>query len=104
MSRLDARNLVRFNMRMGMFICPSDRWNVVSFLHGYELARGKRCRFLELLSQQITDDHQIKLDCLGWPGQIERLAEKYSLDWMETYLLISSNILNSALYSPRNVG
>lgn len=96
MRAADVRNLIRFNTRMGMFICPSDRQGVVAFLCGYECGTGNECRFTEALSEHITKRHRIKMGAMGWPDQIARLAERRSLDWMEVYLLISSEILNAA--------
>jgi hypothetical protein len=96
MRPIDVRNLIRFNTRMGMFICPSDRSNVVAFVHGYQYATANECRFTELLSAHIAARYRVKPDALGWSHQIARLAERRSLDWMEVYLLVSSELLNSA--------
>jgi hypothetical protein len=97
MRPIDVRNLIRFNTRMGMFICPSNRSNVVAFIHGYQYATANECRFTELLSAHIADRYRVKPDALGWPQQIARLAEQRSLDWMDAYLLVSSELLNSAI-------
>lgn len=97
MRPVDAHNLVRFNTRMGMFVCPSNRDNVVAFLHGYEYGTDGECRFIEALSRLMAERYRIKPDSLGWPHQIARLAEKRSLDWMDIYLLVSSEILNAAI-------
>src|SRR6266851_9006473 len=93
----DVKNLVRFNTRMGMFVCPCHRQNVVAFLHGYEFGTGTKCAFTKALSDNLHQRHRIKPGSLGWPNQIERLAEKLSLDWMEVYLLVSSEVLQSSL-------
>jgi hypothetical protein len=93
----DAHNIIRFNTRMGMFICPSNRSNVESFLHGYQYGTANECRFTEVLGQHIAERYRIKPDELGWPHQIARLADKRSLDWMEVYLLVSSEVLNVAI-------
>jgi hypothetical protein len=96
MRAADVRNLVRFNTRMGMYICPSDRAGVVAFLHGYEYAAGGECRFTAALSKHLAKRHRIKAGSLGWPDQIARLAERWSHDWMEVYLLVSSEVLSAA--------
>jgi len=96
MRATDVRNIVRFNTRMGMFICPSDRAGVVAFLHGYEYATAGECSFTTVLSEHIAEQHGIKAGVLGWPDQIARLAERRSLDWMEVYLLVSSELLSAA--------
>ena len=99
MRAADVRNLIRFNTRMGMFVCPSDRGNVVAFLHGYEYAAAGECRFTAALGERLAKRHRVKPDALGWPHQIARLAERRSLDWMETYLLVSSEVLGAAAES-----
>ena len=94
----DARNIIRFNTHMGMYICPSDRPGVVAFLHGYEYAAGE-CRFTEMLGQHLAKKHRVKSGAAGWADQIARLAERRSLDWMEVYLLVSSELLSAAVGS-----
>lgn len=93
MRAVDVRNLIRFNTHMGMFICPSDRAGVVAFLCGYEYSAGGECKYTEALSERLAKRHRVKPDALGWPHQIARLAERRSLDWLEVYLLISSEVL-----------
>jgi hypothetical protein len=99
MRDVDVRNLVRFNTRMGMFVCPSDRANVVAFLDGYEYAAAGECRFTAILSEHLAKRYRIKRGAMGWPDQIARLAERRSLDWMEVYLLVSSEVLGAAVES-----
>lgn len=96
----DVRAIITFNTRMGMFVCPSNRDNVVAFLHGYEYGAAGECRFIEALSQHITSRYHVKPDSLGWPHQISRLAERQSLHWMEVYLLVSSAVLSTGLTGP----
>ena len=96
MRATDVRNIVRFNTRMGMFICPSDRAGVVAFLHGYEYATAGECSFTAALSGHVAKRHRVKAGALGWSDQIARLAERRSLDWMEVYLLVSSELLSAA--------
>jgi hypothetical protein len=96
MRAVDVRNLIRFNTHMGMFICPSERAGVVAFLRGYEYAAGGECRFTTALGEHLAKRHRVKPDALGWPHQIARLAERRGLDWLEVYLLISSEVLSAA--------
>src|SRR5580765_6503549 len=93
----DVKNLIFFNTRMGMFICPSSRVNVVAFLHGYEFCAGQRCRFTQSLSDAVARRYRIKPDSIGWPHQIERLGQNLSLKWMDVYLLVSSEVLQKEL-------
>jgi hypothetical protein len=97
MRATDVRNIIRFNTRMDMFICPSNRAGVVAFLHGYEHATARKCSFTAVLSEHIAKRHRVKAGALGWPDQIDRLAERRSLDWMDVYLLVSSEVLSAAV-------
>ena len=60
MRPVDVRNLIRFNTRMGMYICPSDRAGVVAFLHGYEHAAGVECQFTAALSKHLAKRHRLR--------------------------------------------
>jgi hypothetical protein len=95
----DVRSLIQFNTRMANFICPSNRANIVAFLHGYEHGTGGACRFLDALSDCLATRHRVKLDSLGWPHQMALYAERLSLDWIDAYLLVSSEVLQKALES-----
>jgi hypothetical protein len=95
----DVRFIISFNTRMGMFVCPSNRENVVAFLDGYEWGTENLCKFTKRLSEHIAKKHRIKPGSLGWPHQIAQLAEKRSLHWMEVYLLVSSEVLSGAVAS-----
>jgi len=93
----DKKFLITFNTRMGMFVCPCDKANVVAFLHGYQCGTGGECRFTEAMSRLLETKYKIKSGPLGWPEQLRRLAEKKSLEWMDVYLLVSSEVLSGAL-------
>ena len=96
----DVRKIIAFNTRMGMFVCPSCRENVVAFLHGYEHA-ADGCRFTDELSRHVAARYRIKPTAGGWPDQVERLAERRSLTWMEAYFLLSSHVLSIELEGGR---
>lgn len=99
MRAIDVRYIVRFNTRMGIYVCPSNRENVVAFLHGYEYGAAGECLFTRILGEHLAKKHRVKPGALGWPDQIARLAERRSLDWMEMYLLVSSEVLSAAVGS-----
>ena len=60
MREVDVRNIVRFNTRMGMYVRPSDRASVVSFLHGYEYGTGGECRFTKILGVHLAKKHRVQ--------------------------------------------
>ena len=55
--------------------------------------------FTLALCEHLAMRHRVKPNALGWPHQIAQLAERRSLDWMEVYLLVSSEVLGSAAES-----
>ena len=85
---------------MGMYVGSSSRANVVAFLHGYEYGTRGKCRFTELLSQHIASRYHVQPDALGWPHQIACLADRQSLDWIDVYHVVSSEILSAGLKNP----
>ena len=99
MRAVDVRKLVRFNTRMGMYICPSERSGVIAFLSGYENGTDGECKFTNILSEHLEKRHRVKRRAMGWPEQIGRLAERLSLEWMDVYLLTSSEVLSTAVES-----
>jgi hypothetical protein len=98
---IDVRNILRFNTRMGMYVCPSDRANVVAFLHGNEYGAAGECQFTKILGDHLAKKHRVKSGAIGWPDQIAQLAKRRSLDWMEMYLLVSSEVLSAAVGSSK---
>jgi len=99
MTPQDATRLAGFIARMGMYICPSDRHGVVSFLHGYELGSLGRCAFTRLLSEELAKKHRIQSGSLGWAEQVERFGKRRRIGWMEAFILTGSAVLTNALDS-----
>jgi len=104
MRPIDVRNLTTFNARMGMYVCRSNRENIVSFLHGYECGAGAECQFTKILTEHLTRKHRVESNPSGWPDQIARLAERNSLDWMEIYLLVTEEVLSATVVSSNDHG
>jgi hypothetical protein len=99
------RDLIRFNTRMSMFIGgPLTRESIVSYLHGYHTAAGSDCDFLDSISALLLKRHGIVENNWGWWGQLQSLADKHSLDWLEAYYLISFEVLGEFVQPkrPRN--
>ena len=86
MRAVDVRNLVRFNTRMSMYICPSDRSGVVAFLHGYEYGAGGECRFTAVLSEHLAKP--IDLDVLLHERLSRRAALGVGCSVVGTILLV----------------
>lgn len=88
------RQLLRFNTRMNMFIGgPLTRESIVCYLHGYHTAAGSDCDFLDSISALLLKRHGLAENNWGWWVQLQALADKHSLDWLEAYYLISFEVL-----------
>lgn len=94
MTHRHYRHLIRFNTRMSMFIGgPLTRESIVCYLHGYHTAAGRNCDFIDSISAILLNRHGLMENNWGWWGQIQALADKLSLDWLEAYYLISFEVL-----------
>lgn len=85
MTKDDKTIFLQFITLTGMFIYPVDNNNVVSYIHGYAAGTKHKCDFTQLSKQLLADKYKIKYSSDGWSGQITRLAEKLSLNWIITF-------------------
>lgn len=94
MTLIHRQNLIRFNTRMSMHIGgPITRESIVSYLQGYQSAAGSDCDFLGSMSKILRERYGLLENNWGWWGQLQSLAEKLELDWIEAYYLISFEVL-----------
>lgn len=93
MTKYDTTILLNFINRMGMYIHPIDLHSIANFIHGYELGRNKKCKFLESLKILLLEKYKIEYLSDGWQGQINRLAEKKCLDPVTLFKELALEIL-----------
>jgi hypothetical protein len=93
MTGQDKQHLLNFVHRMGMFIFVQDKNNIVSYLHGYEEGRLKRCLFSRLLSEMVADKYSVRYSSDGWWGQLDRLSKELNKSWEDTFRLVALEIL-----------
>lgn len=77
----DRKTLWHFILRPGMYLVQDDATNIISFMHGYDAARGKGKWVSANLSEYIESVYQLKPGAQGWPGQVEMLAGQLQLNW-----------------------
>jgi len=94
MQKQDVESLLKFLERPGMYIHPTDRTNIISFIHGYEFATDGKCNFTEILSNILIEKYRIKYFATGWPDQIERYSGKNGMSWVESFFLLASETLS----------
>ncbi len=93
MTKDDKSNLLHFITRTSMFVNPVDNFNVVSFIHGYELGRKRKCDLTQLIKQLLKQKYNVSYSSDGWPGQITRQAKNLSLSWVTTFKITVLEIL-----------
>lgn len=93
MNENDKANLLNFTARTGMYVYPVDESTIVSFIHGYELGTKDECDFTQLVKQLLIDKYEIIYSSDGWQGQISRLGERLSLNWVETFMKVTLEIV-----------
>ena len=81
---LDKKSLEHFINRMGMYIHPTSKETIVSFIHGYEVGRGNQ-ELTNLISQLLDEQFGIKRKATGWPNQIESYSKKKEINWIEGF-------------------
>ena len=93
MTKRDKKNLLHFITRTGMYINPVDDKNIVSFIHGYQLGTKGKCDFTQLLKQLLSNKYKINYLSDGWPGQVTRMAKKFSLSWVVIFKRIALEVI-----------
>jgi hypothetical protein len=102
MTQPEKKILLLFITRTGMFISEQDKSNIVSFIHGYELGRGKRSNLSADFELLLTDKYKTPYSSTGWPGQIEKLAQRSKLPWTITFKQVTLEIIASEKYGGLN--
>ena len=100
MRAVDVRNIIRIVQRPHDHVHlplgpPRTSWRSWS---GYEYAAAGECRFTKILQRPLPKRHNRDQADTPWTGRTRspRLAERRSLDWIEVYLLVSSEVLSAA--------
>lgn len=89
----DRQELVRFILRLSMYLPTQDRSNIISYVNGFEAGSRRKCTFTSQLSQRLAVAYQTAPQAMGWPGQVEQLARKTGKSWEETFRLVALEIV-----------
>ncbi len=85
MTKKEKELLLRFCTRNGMYIQPIEKYTIISFITGYEIGTKHTSVFTALLKIYIAKKFKIECRATGWPGQIDLLSVKLSLNWVSTF-------------------
>ncbi len=92
MDDYDAKLLTQFLRRTGMYVSPITRDNITSFMVGYEIGSRYKCQFTDLIYQKLEEQYQFKSN--SWPDQVNQYAGAETLDWIQAFLTIATDVLN----------
>ena len=96
MRNIDLQSLLVFLTRMEMYIYPCNKQNIVSFITGYESGAQGECTFTQDLSKKLSVKYNIKKYATGWSNQIDRYSEEKNIQWVDAFVLITSELLNES--------
>lgn len=93
MDNWDKEVLMGFITRTGMYINPTNKENIQSFITGYEIGRRKECKFIDQIKEVLANKYSCNHRATGWVGQIQELSKKRNSSWVITFKKISIEIL-----------
>lgn len=91
----DTNLLWSFILRTAMYIGIESRERIESFLIGYEIGTDEKCSFTSELSDFLHARYRITKGALGWPNQLERLAQQQDSDWKLVFTREGLTLLTS---------
>jgi hypothetical protein len=92
MDDYDAKLFTQFLRRTGMYVSPITRDNITSFMIGYEIGSRNKCEFTDLIYQKLEEQYHFKSN--SWPDQVNQYAIAETLDWVQAFLTIATEVLN----------
>ena len=84
MTKRENTFFLGFIIRPAMYVGFEEKSTIISFIHGYEQGY-KKSEFINLLRNHFEDRLSIKYDSPGWPGQIQKYADKKGLSWVRVF-------------------
>lgn len=82
--------IAAFVIRMGMYIYPVDKQNIMSFITGYQI--DKEFFFSEKIKQYL-EENGLKIDSLGVTEQIQKYSNIHNIEWSTGFIQIALNII-----------
>jgi len=76
-----------------MFVSDTEKWQIISFIHGFEFALDDNS-ITESISDFFQKTHNIFGSNSGWPYQVEQFADKNSIGWFESFKIVTEHVIN----------
>ncbi|MDU1903318.1 MAG: hypothetical protein E6772_00935 [Dysgonomonas sp.] len=84
------RIIAAFIIRMGMYIYPIDKYNIMSFITGYQIDKEF---FFSAKIKQYLEENRIKSDSLGMTRQIQKYSDIHNIEWCTAFIQIGLSII-----------
>lgn len=92
MNKNEIQQIHHFLIRPGMYINPTDKNNILSFIFGYEAGLNNR-NFTNEIIKLLEEKYKIPFLSMGWIGQIDVFALKKKCDWIVAFKQIGLEII-----------
>jgi hypothetical protein len=94
MTKNDRIILLYFFAKTPMYIGEQvDQRTMMSFLHGYEMGRKNKCKFLETAKDLLIQKYKVSYPSTGIVGQIDKLSKKRKLSWVVTFKQLALEVI-----------
>ena len=95
MTKKDKLLIANFIIWTPLYAWPVNENTITSFVWGYEIGRGKKCGFIDLMCTHLSKKLKVKQNTLGWSDLIKKFAQKNSLSWVAAFKQESIELLAS---------
>ena len=85
MTKKDKLFFANFIIWTPLYAWPVNENTITSFVWGYEIGRGKKCGFIDLMCSRLSKKLKVKENALGWSDLITKHAQKNSLSWVVAF-------------------
>ncbi len=77
-----------------MYLAEVNKDRIIAFITGYEIGAETNPQFTTELIKYLEEEHHIPFRALGWPYQIQQLANKRRTSWVAAFKAVSLELLN----------
>lgn len=92
MNKNSNLDLEHFLNRTSMYIYPVDRFNIISFIHGYETGI-QNTDITSEIKNYLIKKYNINPSNQGWWGQIEDFSKINKIEWIEAFKRIMEELI-----------
>jgi hypothetical protein len=79
-----------------MYLGEVNKDRIISFVTGYEFGSKSNPQFTIELTEHLKEKYLIPYRALGWPFQVQQLANKRGISWVSAFKAVSLELLNQS--------